>query len=261
MKRLFTIASFAALMLVSCDKPSNELGAEGEGSVAITCGTSTEVTAITRAELTTEVSCTTPAIEDFSLTIDGVSMNYTADYAAVAEFNDSYLYKGTYKATVASGDVTVEGYDKAAFVGEAEFEVKAREHTNVEITATIANALVKVEVTDQFKSYFPGGYSLTLTTAQGNDFDVTAQSELLFVAPTSFVVNGSATKQPNPSGVSTNRKLCIITGNSTGFQVAIAGNFQCYSITCDISGENITITLNESLVESVEIDEELNQYA
>lgn len=258
MKRLFTIASFAALMLVSCDKPSNELGAEGEGSVAITCGTSTEVTAITRAELTTEVSCTTPAIEDFSLTIDGVSMNYTADYAAVAEFNDSYLYKGTYKATVASGDVTVEGYDKAAFVGEAEFEVKAREHTNVEITATIANSLVKVEVTDQFKSYFPGGYSLTLTTAQGNDFDVTAQSELLFVAPTSFVVNGSATKQPNQSG-------------AEGVTVALP-ELKCeslqprtiYNVTFDVSTAGqatLTITLNESLVESVEIDEELNQYA
>lgn len=259
MRKLFTIASLAALALVSCGKDKNPQvdATEGEGSVAIVCGVATDVV-VTRAELTTEVSCTTPATEDFALLIEGVSMNYKQSYAAISEFNDSYLYNGTYRATVTAGDVTVEGFDKAAFVGSEEFEIVARQHTDVAITATIANALVKVEVTDNFKTYFPGGYTLKLTTAAGNVFDVTSQSDLLFIAPESFTVSGTATKQANQSGSAAQ------TITLPEFKKENLAARTIYTVKMDVSNvgqATLEISLNETLVESKVIETELNQFA
>lgn len=258
MRKLFTIASLVALALVSCtnDRQPN-VNVEGEGSVTIICDVATDVT-VTRAELTTEVSCTVPVVEDFGLVIDGVSMSMSQSYATIAEFNGTYLYNGTYKATVTAGDITEEGYDKATFVGEKEFEVVARQQSDVNVTATIANALVKVEVTDNFKTYFPGGYQLELTTEAGNKFNVTNQSDLLFIAPTSFKVTGTATKQANQSGAAPS------TITLPEFKKENLAPRTIYTVKMDVSNvgkATLTISLNETLVEEVTIEEELNEFA
>lgn len=255
MKRVFTIISLALLATVACDKQDGEIGTDEKGSVSISCGVATSVVA-TRAELTTEVNCSTPTVDEFSLTVTGEGVNQ--EYASVAEFQDEYLHRGIYTATVEAGDVSVEGYDCAAFVAEQTFEVEPRVHTDVQMTATIANALVKVEVSDAFKSYFAGGYELTLTTELGNVFDVTAQSDLLFVAPTSFEIAATATKQPNESGAeATVVTLPAMKGENLAPRTI-------YTVKYDVSaaGEaKLQITLNDTLVEERVIDNELNQYA
>ena len=255
MRKFFTIASLFALALSACSKESTNGVVKGEGQVSISCVTTTEVDD-TRAN----VSCTTPAAEDFSLKIEGVGHTYTADYATIAEFNegDNYLHNGNFKATVTAGNIAEEGYDKATFVGSENFTVNPRENTEVSITATIANAMVKVEVTDNFKAYFPGGYALELTTAAGNHFDVTSQTEPLFIAPESFTVSGTAVKQPNQSGAEgttvalpeyKNREAKAQTLYTVKLDVENAGSAQ------------LTITLNDTLVESIDIEQELNDNA
>ena len=253
MKKFFTIASLVALTLSACSKESAKPEQEGKGQVTIDCVVETNV-----VDPRANVSCTTPAAEDFTLKIEGGN-NYSAEYATIAEFNaDSYLRYGNYTATVTAGDIAEEGYDKATFVGSAEFVVEARKATEVEITATIANALVKVEVTENFERYFEGGYALTLTTAAGNEFDVTAQEELLFIAPESFTVSGSATKQSAQSG-------------KEGVTVALPEFKQndvkaktLYTVKLDVEeagSATLTITLNDTLVESIDIEQELNDNA
>lgn len=257
MKKFFTIASLAVLLLASCNRERTTGETTGEGSVSILCGVTTEAE-VTRAELTTQVECTVPAVEDFDLLIEGVSLSYKAEYANIAEFNDSYLYKGKYKATVTAGDITEEGYNCPTFVGSETFDVYARQHTDVQITATIANAMVKVEVTDNFKTYFPGGYKLTLTTAAGKEFDVTLQSDLIFIAPTSFTVGGTATKQANQSG------SAAPTVQLPEFKKENIQPRTIYTVKFDVSSvgqATLEITLNEELVESKVIDEELNEFA
>ncbi len=255
MRKFFTIASLFAVMLSACSKESAKGDEKGEGQVSISCVTITEVDD-TRAN----VSCTTPAAEDFSLKIDGVSHTYTAGYATIAEFNlgDNYLHNGTYMATVAAGDITEEGYDKATFVGSAEFSVEPRKNTEVEVTATIANALVKVEVTDNFKAYFPGGHALKLTTAAGSEFDVTEQAEPLFIAPESFTVSGTAVKQPNQSGA-VGTTVTLPEYNCTEAKAQTL-----YTVKLDVENAGsaqLTITLNDTLVESIDIEQELNDNA
>lgn len=254
MRKFFTIASLFALTLSACSEETTNGEQKGEGRVTIDCVATTTVDD-TRAN----VSCTTPAAEDFTLKIEGVSHTYTADYANIAEFNaDNYLRNGSYKATVVAGNVAEEGYDKAAFMGSAEFDVKSRENTNVEITATIANALVKVEVTEAFKNYFVGGYALKLKTAADNEFDVTAQAEPIFIAPKAFTISGTAIKQPNQSGA---EGVEVVLPEYKPTEVE-AQTF--YTVKFDVENAGsatLNITLNETLVESVDIKQELNDNA
>jgi hypothetical protein len=255
MRKFFTIASLFALTLSACSKESVKGDEKGEGQVSISCVTITEVDD-TRAN----VSCTTPAAEDFSLRIEGVGHTYTADYATIAEFNegDNYLHYGTFKATVTAGDIADEGYDKAVFVGSAEFVVEPRKSTAVEVTATIANSLVKVEVTDSFKSYFAGGHTLKLVTSAGNEFDVTEQTEPLFVAPESFTVTGTAVKQPNQSGA----EGTVVT--LPEYKTTEVKAQTLYTVKLDVENAGsaqLTITLNDTLVESIDIEQELNDNA
>lgn len=252
MRKFFAIASLAALTLSACSNESPKSEMEGEGQVVINCAVATQVD-----ETRADIDCTTPEVKDFKLTIDGVSHTYTADYDTIAEFNegDNYLHSGRYMATVEAGDVTDEGYDKAAFVGSAEFSVEPRKNTEVEITAKIANALVMVEVTEAFETYFVGGHNLKLTTAAGNEFDVTAQKEPIFIAPAAFTISGTAVKQPNQSGA----EGTVVTLPEYKNDEAKAQTFYTVKLDVENAGRaTLTITLNDTLVESIDIEQELN---
>ncbi|MBO5813032.1 MAG: DUF4493 domain-containing protein [Alistipes sp.] len=256
MRKFLSVASLFALVLSACSNEASLGDEKGKGRVTINCVAETTVDDFTRAN----VSCTTPATEDFALTIDGVSHTYTSSYASVTEFNESdiHLHYGSYKATVVAGNVTEEGYDKAAFVGVANFDIAARENTEVMISAKIANTLVKVEVTDAFKAYFVGGHTLTLATAAGNEFDVTAQSQPLFIAPATFTINGTATKQPNQSGA----EGTVVTLPEYKLEKPAAQTFYTVKFDVESAGStNLTITLNDILIESIEIEQELNDNA
>lgn len=254
MRKLFTLASLVALSMVACTNEEPKGEANEKGQVHIDLNLSNEVD-VTRAN----VSCTTPTADEFTLRIDGVNHNFTAEYSNIAEFNeDNYLHYGDYKASVVAGDIAEEGYDKATFVGEAEFTVAARKQTDVNITATIANALVKVETTDAFQSYFVGGYSLELTTEAGNKFDVSLQSAPLFIAPGAFVVNGTAVKQANQSGA----EGATITLPEYRMENAAAQTFYVVKFDVKDAGRaTLEITLNEELVSSIDIEQELNDNA
>ena len=253
MRKLITLASFVALVMASCTNETPADQTNAKGSVAFDLAVQTEVDD-TRAN----VSCTTPAAEAFDLTIEGVGHTYSKHYEAIAEFNegDNYLHLGNYKATVTAGSLTEEGYDKATFVGSADFSVSAREKSDVQITAYIANTLVKVETTEAFNDYFVGGAKFQLTTAAGNTFDVTGKTEPLFIAPAEFKINGTAVKQSIQSGAEGS------TVTLPEYKLASPAAQTLYTIKFDVENAGkatINITLNETLVDSFEIDEELNE--
>lgn len=253
MKKFFTIASLLALTLSACSKEAAKSEQEGKGQVSISCVAETTV-ADTRAN----ISCTTPAAEDFALEIEGVGHTYSKEYASIAEFNaDNYLHLGNYKATVVAGDIAEEGFNKPAFVGSEEFVVEARKDVNVEITASIANAIVKIETTENFERYFEGGHTLTLTTAAGNEFPITAQSDLLFIAPANFTISGTATKQAAQSG----KEGAVVELAYDATEVAAQTLYTVKFDVAEAGSATLTITLNETLVESIDIDQELNDNA
>lgn len=253
MKKLIFLLGISALAACSHDTTTSDAGAQG--SVTIECSSTNEV-ATTRAN----VDCTTPAVEDFSLRIESISHQYSSSWATISEFNaDNYLYAGSYKATVEAGDITQEGYDKPMFRGEQTFTVTARQQTVVDIEAHIANAMVKVSLTDNFRNYFTGGWQLTLQTAAGNSFDVTTPSDKpIFIAPESFAITGTAIKQPNVSGSNgTQITLPEMRRDNLAAQTL-------YTVTFDVSTAGratLEIILDDTPVESIIIDNELNDNA
>ena len=255
MRKFFTLASLVALSMVACTNEESKGEVNEKGSVNFDISVKSDVEVTTRAK----VSCTTPAVADFNLKIEGVSHTYAEEYETIAEFNEeNHLYGGTYKATVTAGDVAEEGYDKATFVGVKEFAVEARQKTEVVITAYIANTLVKVETTEAFNNYFVGGYSLELTTNSGNKFDVTAQAEPLFIEPKTFVINGTAVKQANQSGA----EGATITLPEYEMENPKAQRY--YTIKFDVKDAGratLEITINDDVVESIDIEQELNDNA
>ena len=251
MKKFFAFASLLALTLSACTEKEHQSEQKGEGQVTISLATSAEVD--TRAQ----ISCTTPKLEDFALTIEGADQNL--EYASVAEFNeDNYLHFGRYKATVVAGDIADEGFNKPVFGGSQEFDVVARRDVNVEITATIANAIVKVETTEAFNRYFEGGRTLKLVTDAGNEFDVTNQSELLFIAPEIFTISGTATKQPAQSGA----EGVVVTLPEYKPESVAAQTLYTVKFDVETAGSaTLVITLNETPVYEEVIDQELNDNA
>ena len=255
MRKLITLASFVALVMTSCTNEETTGNANAKGSVAFDLNIQTEVDD-TRAN----VVCTTPAVEAFDLTIEGVDHTYSKQYANIAEFNegDNYLHLGNYKATVTAGSLAEEGFDKATFVGSADFAVAARELTNVEITATIANTLVKVETTEAFNKYFVGGAEFQITTAAGNTFDLTGKTEPVFIAPAEFKITGTAVKQSAQSGAAGTTVIL------PEYKMETPDPQTYYTIKFDVENAGqatINITLNETLVDSTPIEQELNDNA
>lgn len=251
MKKFFAFASLLALTLSACTEKEHQSEQKGEGQVTISLATSAEV------DTRTQISCTTPELADFALTIEGADQNF--EYASVAEFNeDNYLHFGHYKATVVAGDIADEGFNKPVFGGSQEFDVEARKDVEVAITATIANAIVKVETTERFDSYFEGGHTLKLVTAAGNEFDVTNQSELLFIAPELFTITGTATKQPAQSGA----EGVVVTLPEYKPESVAAQTLYTVKFDVETAGSaTLVITLNETPVYEEVIDQELNDNA
>lgn len=252
-KLIFSLVVTALSAACSSDPAASDDNAQG--AVTVVCSSDNEVAA-TRAA----VDCTLPATEDFSLRIEGTSLQYVASWPAIADFNaDNYLPSGSYKAIVKAGDLTAEGYDKASFLGEQAFTVTARQNTEVAITAHIANALVKVTVTDNFRRYFTGGWKLTLTTAAGNSFDVSTPSEEpIFMAPASFSITGTAVKQPAVSG---GNPVEITLPEMSRDNLAAQ---TLYTVTFDVStagSATLEILFDDTPVESITIDNELNDNA
>lgn len=270
MKRFFTLALLVSFAMTSCSKDEQTAGDAAEmGRVAINLGFDTMVDA-TRAEVTYDVECAVPESDEFKLLLEGVKFDFDADYsfskeyASVADVKDEYLYRGTYHATVSYGDIAEEGYNKPAFVGASnDFQIVPRSEVEVPITATIANALVVVEVTDSFKKYFTSGYTFDVVTEAGNTFEnVTAEEgenagKPLFIAPASFKVTGEATKQANQSGVQP-----TVVKMEHNFTNVAARTIYRVKMDVDTAGEaTLKITLNDELVEERAVEQELNPWA
>ena len=93
---------------------------------------------------------------------------------------------------------------------------------------------------------------------RGNEFDVTAQSDVLFIAPNSFTVTGTATKQSAQSG----KEGVTVTLPEYKNEALKAQTLYTVKMDVETAGSaTLTITLNETLVESIDIEQELNDNA
>lgn len=240
--RIFALLSLAALTLAGC-RSEAEPEMEGYGRLSLDCTVSQEL--LTRADLV-------PSGEEFSLTITGEE--YEKSWAQLADFDseEEWLPIGSYTISAEWGDLSEEGPEARCYRARQEEVPIARLRTTpVELTATLAHAVVEVECSEAFMGYFPSS-SFTLTTAAGGEFTFTPAEALpLYISPGDFTLAATALKQDGS-------ELELPTQHTS----AVAQTHYAFSFDVSTAGAaRLTIRLDDEPVEELLIETELNPEA
>ncbi len=251
MKKSF-LCAMIAFALCSCQKDVNEPADAAEGKIAITTTVSGEVA--TRAE---GITLPTPAPADFNLQITGTDFSKTWESLSDYRTDDERYLAGWYTVAIAYGDANAEGYNVPAFAASKDVEVLDRNRTTiVELTATLANAIVTINTTEAFDNYFPTS-EFTITTATNTfEFDKLSTDHLYVAAQEGLKIDCSCIRQSN---VAANKYEQLAT--QTIPTVAAATR---YVITYDLTSAGsvtITIKLNQTIIDVIEVERELNPNA
>lgn len=227
-----------SMVLASCSK------SETESTVRFSLDRNNDVAMVTKSSVGDYT--TIPSASDFSIVVtDAQGTEYTVTDPS-AELT---LKTGEYTAKASYGSVSDEGFDKPCFEGEQTFTVEGGKTTNVTISTKLANAMVKMEYTDNFKKYYTD-CSFTVTTGKGTQISFPmAETRAAFVDAYLIKVKGSLTNQ---------------SGKTQTFAEKEYKNLEaatCYTMKFDASnvgGASISISFNDT-VEDVALGEiELN---
>ncbi len=258
MKQLLKVFVLAVIVMATtaCNDKVETRKGYGEICVSATSSPKVSLKEVTESDkIYTIEGLTLPASELFSLEIISDADSSKQTWATITEFGSEkrYFLEGSYTLNVAYGDPTVEGYDiEPYFAGQKQILVAPRQVTRAEIPAYIGHSLVSVECTDKFNGYFTSA-SFKITTLAGGEFDVELpMSRKLFIQPQQFAIDCTAIKQTGeqitlPKQIFT--EVNPQTRYTVKFDVADAGN------------ATIEISLNNTIVGNVTIDNELNDDA
>ena len=256
------LCAIASLVLAGCQNYSEHELAGDMGRIAIDFSTSGEVA--TRAADGIQLE-NLPKPEEFVLKIagdatDANTATFSKEWSSFAgyDYEEERLFHGLYDVALTYGDPTVEGYGKPAFAAEAKGVVVQNKNktTKLDMTATLANAIITIRTTENFNGYFPKS-KFSVTTSQDTiDFEK-ENPEHLFIAPQSGVkINCSCIRQSNLANEGYEHLATQVIGTveaKTRYVVT-------YDLTTAGSVE-ISIKLNEELIGTQVIDTEINPNA
>jgi hypothetical protein len=236
------IGALILFVAVSCTK--NQV--EGYGSVSFALDNNAEIVEQTRSNVSDYT--TLPSAENFTITIKDAS-NATVWSGLISEWGSSpiQLRAGNYTVEATYGSLEEEGFDKPYFYGTASFAVTGGQTTNVPITVSLGNTIIKVSYSDNFKAYF-SDYTFKLTR-DNSDIAVFAKDETrgAFIDGYKITVEGEMTGE---------LKTFSYSHEYSNLEVATA-----YTLAFDVNNvgsATLTVKFNHK-VETVELgDIELN---
>ena len=141
----------AAVSMTSChdDLQRNSDGGQGGIMPNVELNTSVESSQKSSSRAVGDIT-----VDDLSLTIKSADGSYSNTWNSVADYDPETKFKvGSYTAEAAYGDPTKEGFDCPAYFGAQDIEVLENQQTPVSLTATLANSMVSITYTDNFKEY------------------------------------------------------------------------------------------------------------
>lgn len=235
------LPAVVALGLTGCSAEDSSLGSN-TGSIAPEVALDTEVAASARSE--TELTA-----EDLVLALTSSDESYSNSWNGVSAFPIDEKFKtGGYTMTASYGSLENEGFDKPYYFGSTDLTVTENNTTRVSLTAQLANSMVSVEYSDNFKSYMQA-WSAELHT-EGGGYIYYAQDETrpAYLRPGATTINVELTK---PTGQSA--KL-------------LAANFATeprhhYHVTVDLkqsAGDAVLIVKFDDTVDMEDIEIELS---
>ena len=142
--------------------------------------------------------------------------SYSRKWSSLAEFPAEEEFPvGNYMITAYYGQTDAEGYNQPFLYGTTDFSVISERETEVSLTATIANSIVYIEPTDNFRNYFQT-YSLSITSPRGYSINIADNdARPVYVNPGTVTINASVTL---PSGRQGNITLGRFTAKATTLQ-------------------------------------------
>ena len=239
-KKVILIYSLLSLIFVSCSKEDATRSGE-MGTFTMSLNATSEVIGLndkSRADQETgkEEALVLPDVNDFSVSISSLGEQVCgwSSYKDMSEEEMPELRVGTYQVKAWYGDVSKEGFELPYFEGNQEFVIKKNETTPVEVTCYLGNAQVKVNYTDEFKSYF-SDYSAVIATSLGNEVEyVKDETRAAYFSPGELIAKVKVKK----SGQSTEAVYQA--------KVFTAESRHIYTLTLDVDAGSATMTVSFS---------------
>ncbi len=254
-KILFAIA--LAVVATACNNGEEQTSQLKEYGIAIEATTRAEVSESNSEEngFSLRNWGVVPSVNDLKVEIFGNDTTWS--WNTLAEFNAENNIPGSeeknllfpavpHTVTLSYGEKGVEGWSMPHFEGSTivnvpKFELVAEAQVEVILT----NSIVAIETTDNFNGYFPQ----SAFKVNGVEWDST-KHELLFMNAGEVTISCEATRQ---TGKITNLESKIVlkptTRHTILFDLSTAGNTV------------VNVTLDNEIVETIELEFELNDNA
>ena len=178
-----------ALVSVACSKQQNEPGATLSFSVTA----DTRVAEVTRSNVSDYT--TLPEAGKFTIVVSGNDGSEVYNGLLEAYSASTALKAGNYKVKASYGSTTDEGFDKPYFAGEKTFSITGGGNTNVSIPVALANSMIRMEYSENFKAYYTD-YSFTVKTGGGTEISFPkGEDRAAFVDAYTISITGTLTNQ------------------------------------------------------------------
>ena len=244
-KILFAIA--LAIVAVACHtKEGDEVQF---GKITINASTRSDVSEANTTGKTVLDEALVPSTKDLKVEIEGNGTTQT--WETYAEFEQAVSEGLTFPSaphtiTLSYGEKGVEGWSKPYFEGKSVVEVPTYGlSVDAEILVALANSIITIETTEQFDGYFP----TSSFKVNGIDWDASTR-EMLFMntGEVSVICNAKRTTGADATFES-KLQLKASTRHKVVFDLSTAGK------------AIVNITFDDEIVETIELEVELNENA
>ena len=243
-KILFALA--LAVVATACH--TNDNATLKEGQIIINASTRSDVGSDDTSKIVLD-DILVPATKDLKVEIEGNGTTQT--WATLAEFEEAVnggltFPSASHAITLSYGEKGVEGWSKPYFEGKTVVEVPMYGlSVDADVLVALANSIIAIETTEQFDGYFP------TSSFKINDFDWdTTKGEMLFM---------------NTGEVSVTCNAIRTTGSTTTFESKLQLKASTrHKVVFDLSTAGkavVNITFDDEVVETVELEFELNENA
>ncbi len=246
MKKIF-FAIALAVVATACHTNGDE--ALQVGKIAINATTRADVTEANTSGKTVLDESLVPSEKVLKVEIS--SNGTTQTWATLSEFEQAIAEGLTFAAaphtiTLSYGEKGVEGWSKPYFEGSTTVLVPMYNlSVDADVVVGVANSIVSVETTEQFDGYFPS----SSFKINGVDWD-TSKKELLFMNPGEVTFSCDAVRPTGkPTTFEGSLLLKAATHHKIVFDLSTAGKAV------------VNITFDDEIVETVELEFELNENA
>lgn len=224
MKKTQIISGFAMsalLMATTACSDDRGPGRAGEGHISPVLDVDATVVQSRQSRAVTGIGDVT--VDDLALSLVSADGTVNRTWTGISEFDTEEAFKvGEYTMTASYGSLEDEGFEKPYVSGSATFTVSDHRTSEVSLTASLANSMVTVTCTEEFKKYFTA-YGSQVHSAGGAHIGYPAdETRPVYVRPGNIDIFVDLTK---PNGLSATLQPASFTAEARHH----------YTVTLDIN--------------------------